>query len=222
LARTVELLKAIAKFLVRYKAWIMGMLAGVSGPWAVLIIAFVDAGMFGIPIDPIVAYYVAIDPRHALLFAVMGAVGSAGGSLIPFAIGYKGGEALVARKMGPERFGRMHARSEKYGDLALIIPALMPPGFPFKAFVLMAGVTEMGTLHFLLSVFLGRLLRFLILGSLIIAYGPEILSFLAAGFKHHRGLFFLVVALVVAAIWLAVKLGSRRRGAAPEMEAPVD
>jgi membrane protein DedA with SNARE-associated domain len=62
----------------------------------------------------------------------------------------------------------------------------MPPGFPFKVFELMAGVTEMRYLHFLLSIFVGRLLRFLTLGILIIAYGPEIVSFLAGAFRHHR------------------------------------
>ena len=51
----------------------------------------------------------------------------------------------------------------------------------------MAGVTEMSYLHFLLSIFVGRLLRFLILGILIIAYGPEILTFLMSAFQHHRG-----------------------------------
>ena len=70
----------------------------------------------------------------------------------------------------------------------------------------MAGVTEMGYLHFLLSIFVGRLLRFLILGVLVIAYGPEILSFLITAFHHHRGATFAVIAAIVAAIVLAVRL----------------
>lgn len=104
----------------------------------------------------------------------------------------------------------MHSLSEKYGDMALIIPALMPPGFPFKAFELMAGVTEMRYLHFLLSVFVGRLLRFLILGMLIIAYGPEILGFLMGALRHHRGLIFAAIALLVAVIVLIVRLRKSR------------
>lgn len=198
----------------------MGLLAGVSGVWAVFIIGFVDAAMFGIPLDPIIAFYVATDPRRTILYAVMAAAGSAIGSTVPYLIGYKGGEALVVKKLGPERFGRMHALSEKYGDLALIIPTLMPPGFPLKAFELMAGVTEMRYLHFLLSIFVGRVLRFLALGMLIIAYGPEILTFMMDAFKHHRTLLLLVVGVIVLAIVLIVRWLQRPKRETPASAAP--
>jgi membrane protein YqaA with SNARE-associated domain len=198
--------KALKHFFVRYKAWIMAMLAPVGGVWAVFLIALVDAAFFGIPLDPVIGYYVAIDPRRTLLYAVMASCGSALGSTVPYLIGYKGGEALVVKKIGQRRFSRLHAQSEKYGDLALIIPALMPPGFPFKAFALIAGVTEMRYPHFLLAIFVGRLLRFVILGGLIIAYGPEILSFLMTAFQHHRLATFAAVAAITALIVLLVRL----------------
>jgi len=199
----------------------MASLAGVAGHWAVFIIGFIDAAIFGIPVDPIIGYYVAVDPRRTILYSVMAALGSAIGSTVPYLIGYTGGEALVAKKIGPKRFARMHALSEKYGDMALIIPALMPPGFPFKAFELMAGVTEMRYVHFLLSIFVGRLLRFLALGILIIAYGPEIVHFLADALKHHRGAFFGVTALVIVVIVLIVRHSSRRRPKVEQSEATV-
>jgi membrane protein YqaA with SNARE-associated domain len=202
--------KALNHFLVHYKAWIMAVLAPIGGVKAVFLVAFIDASFFGIPLDPVIAYYVAIDPRRTLGYALMASLGSALGSTVPYLIGYKGGEALVVKKIGRQRFARMHALSEKYGDLALIIPALMPPGFPFKVFELMAGVTEMSYLHFLLSIFVGRLLRFLILGTLIIAYGPEILSFMMSAFQHHRGATFAVVGGIVAAIVLVVRLSQSR------------
>jgi membrane protein YqaA with SNARE-associated domain len=203
-------LKALKHILIRYKAWIMAVLAPLGGIKAVFLVAFIDASFFGIPLDPVIAYYVAIDPRRAIPYAVMASLGSAVGSTVPYLIGYKGGEALVVKKIGPQRFAHMHALSEKYGDLALIIPALMPPGFPFKVFALMAGVTEMSYLHFLLSIFVGRLLRFIVLGMLVVAYGPEILSFLIASFQHHRGLTFAGVAAIVAAIVIIVRIFNAR------------
>lgn len=199
----------------RYKAWIMAALAPLGGIWAVFIIALIDAALFGIPLDPVIVYYVATDPRRLLIYAVMGSLGSALGSSVPYFIGYKGGEAVVAKRIGKQRFAHMHGLSEKYGDLALIIPALMPPGFPFKAFVLMAGVTELGYLHFLLSVFVGRLLRFTILGALIIAYGPEILSFLATMFRDHRG---LALSVIGAAVVLCVAFLRLRSTRAPKVQ----
>lgn len=209
-AQTTNVVKALKHFLVHYKAWIMAVLAPLGGIWAVCLIAFIDASFFGIPMDPVIAFYVATDPRRTIVYALMASLGSAVGSTVPYLIGYKGGEALVVKKIGQQRFARMHNLSEKYGDLALIIPALMPPGFPFKAFELMAGVTEMRYLHFLLSIFVGRLLRFLVLGALIIAYGPEILSFLIIAFRHHRGATFAVIASLVAVIILAVRLYQSR------------
>ncbi len=216
LSQTAEFVKSIKHFFGRYKAWIMAVLAPLGGIKAVFLIAFIDAAIFGIPLDPIIGYYVAIDPRRTILYAVMAALGSAIGSTVPYFIGYKGGEALVVKKIGPKRFARMHALSEKYGDMALIIPALMPPGFPFKAFELMAGVTEMSYLHFLLSIFVGRVLRFLILGILIIAYGPEILTFLMSSFQHHRGATFAALAGIVALIVLIVRLSQSRGRASTE------
>jgi membrane protein YqaA with SNARE-associated domain len=191
----------------------MAVLAPLGGIWAVAIIALIDAAFFGIPLDPVVAYYVAIDPQRCLIYSVMASLGSALGATVPYLIGYKGGEALVEKRLGPRRFARMHALSEKYGDLALIIPALMPPGFPFKAFQLMAGVTEMRYLHFLLSVFVGRLLRFLLLGTLIIAYGPEILDFLALSFKQHRSATLVGFAVLVALIVILLRFSKSRRRA---------
>jgi len=212
-AQTADFVNALKHFLIRYKLWIMAVLAPLGGIWAVALIALIDASFFGIPIDPVIAYYFATDPRRCLVYAVMASLGSALGSTVPYLIGYKGGEALVEKRLGPRRFARMHALSEKYGDLALIIPALMPPGFPFKAFQLMAGVTEMRYPHFLLSIFVGRLLRFLILGTLIIAYGPEILGLLASAFKHHRSTTLVGLAVLVGLIVILVRF-SKSRGRA--------
>jgi membrane protein YqaA with SNARE-associated domain len=208
--------KSIKHFLVRYKAWIMAVLAPLGGVWALLLIAFIDASFFGIPIDPVFIYYAVSEPRRILIFAVMASLGSALGSLVPYLIGYKGGDELVVKKIGRQKFARMHALSEKYGDLALIIPALMPPGFPFKACVLMAGVTEMEWPHFLLAIFVGRLLRFLIVGGLILAYGPEILSFMLSAFQHHRGATLAAVAAIAAVIVLIVRLSQSRGRAVTE------
>jgi len=202
--------KALKHFLVRYKAWIMAALAPLGGIWAVFIIALIDASFFGIPLDPVVGYYVVMDPRRTIIYAVMASVGSALGSTVPYLIGYKGGEALVVKKLGQQRFSRIHGLSEKYGDLALIIPALMPPGFPFKAFALIAGVTEMRYLHFLLAIITGRLLRFLILSGLIIAYGPEIVQLMAAAFLRHRNLTLAIVAAIVLAVMLIVRIRKSR------------
>ena len=177
------------------------------GPWGVFAIALIDAAAFGVPMDPIVAVFVHTDPKRSLLYAVVGAAGSAIGSLVPYLLGYKGGEAFVVKKVGQARFDRVHRLSEKYGDLALIIPGVMPPGFPFKLFVFSAGVAEMNWAHFMLAVFTGRVLRFCILAALTIQFGPQVVELAGNAVKQHKVLAIgILLGLVVAGlVWYLLR-----------------
>lgn len=199
--------KFLKVFFTKYKAWFFALIAPLGGPWAVFAIAFLDASALGIPMDPVIAFYVYNKPHQALIFAIMGALGSALGGTIPYLIGYKGGEALIVKRVGQERFAPIHSKIEKYGDLALIIPCLLPPGFPMKLFLLSAGVAEMNYFRYLLSMIVGRLLRFTVLAGLTIYYGPEVLSLLGELFRHHRnatlgGLAAIAAACVLLWLWL--------------------
>jgi membrane protein YqaA with SNARE-associated domain len=196
----------------RYKDWVMAVLIPL-GPWGVFTIAFVDAAAFGIPMDPVIATFVYGDPRRTLLYALMGAFGSALGSSVPYFIGYKGGEAFLVKKIGQKRFDRIHGNTEKYGELGLMVACIMPPGFPFKLFVFSAGIAEMTYIRFLISIFAGRLVRFLILAALTIRFGPQIVSLMGVLVRQH-----LVATLLgVAALVLIIVLVSKRRSRIAEL-----
>jgi membrane protein DedA with SNARE-associated domain len=91
-----------------------------------------------------------------------------------------------------------------------MIPALLPPPFPFKVVVLSAAAFEMNFVHFLLAIFIGRLVRFTVLAILIIHFGPQFVTFLGNVFRHH--LWWVIGAIAaVAIIWYVVK---RDRGPA--------
>jgi membrane protein YqaA with SNARE-associated domain len=198
--------KHLKLFFQKYQAYLQGLLLP-FGPWGVFAIALIDAAAFGVPMDPIVAVFVHTDPKRSLLYAVVGAAGSAIGSLVPYLLGYKGGEAFVVKKVGQARFDRVHRLSEKYGDLALIIPGVMPPGFPFKLFVFSAGVAEMNWAHFMLAVFTGRVLRFCILAALTIQFGPQVVELAGNAVKQHKVLAIgILLGLVVAAlVWYLLR-----------------
>jgi membrane protein YqaA with SNARE-associated domain len=189
----------------------MKVLAPLGGPWAILIIATLDAAAFGIPMDPLVAYYVHREPSRFFLYSVLAAAGSAVGSLVPYLIGYKGGEALLIKRIGEAKFRRIHGLSEKYGDLALIVPAMLPPGTPFKLFVFSAGVAEMNWPHFMLSIFAGRIMRFFILSALTIQFGPQIVDLTTRLIKQHLPLTLALFAAVGLLVWLIVKRRSRTK-----------
>jgi membrane protein YqaA with SNARE-associated domain len=201
--------KHLKMFFQKYQSFLMSVLIPL-GPWGVFAIALLDASAFGIPMDPIVATFVYKDPARTLMYVLLGAAGSAVGSLVPYIIGYKGGEAFVVKKVGQARFERVHGLSEKYGDLALIIPGMMPPGFPFKLFVFSAGVLEMNWLHFMLAVFTGRVMRFSILAGLTIKFGPGIVQMTEALVKQHKNVA-LGILVGLIAIGVAIYVARKRR-----------
>ena len=178
------------------------------GAWGVLAIAGIDAALFGLPLDPLVAGYVYKHPERFWLYVLMAAAGSALGSLVIYAIGYEMGELVLEKRMGPAKFARMRDRFEQHQYLALIVPAMMPPPFPFKLFALSAAVFEMHFSHFLLAIFAGRVARFLILSVLVIKFGPRAVAMAANLIRTH--LAWLIIALLLAVI-LAVAFWWRSR-----------
>jgi len=194
----------------------MHLLAPLGGPLAILVLTTVDAAAFGIPLDPVVAYYAFTDRRRIWLYILLGSIGSAVGSLVPYLIGYKGGEAFVVKRVGQQRFQRVHSRVERYGIWALIIPSMLPPPTPFKLFVFCAGVVEMSWMKLVGSIFVGRLMRFTLLSVLTIFFGPHIVDVFQNIIVCHWQMALAVVAGIVVVILLVTR---RRRNT--RMEEPV-
>lgn len=154
----------------------------------------------GIPLDPVVGGYVYAHPLKIWLYVFMAAAGSALGSLIPYAIGRAGGELLLLKRIDRARFERMRDRFENQEFLAMMIPAMLPPPTPFKLFVISAGVFEMRPYLFMLSIFAGRVIRFLVLGFLVVKFGPNIVSLVTAVMARHLWWVLLGFVVVIAVI----------------------
>ncbi|MGC2322232.1 MAG: VTT domain-containing protein, partial [Terriglobales bacterium] len=154
----------------RYTIFVWGLLKPL-GIWGAFGIAAVDAAFLGLPLDPVIAGYVYNDRSRFLVYALMASVGSALGSLIIYGIGYEGGELLLRKRLSPQRFERIRAAFQKREFWALMLPSMLPPPSPFKLFVLSAGVFEMHFTQFLLAIFSGRMVRFLVLSLLTVVFG---------------------------------------------------
>jgi len=116
-------------------------------------------------------------------------VGSAIGGLLPYGLGRAGGELFLLKRVNRERFDRMRLRFERQEFLAMMIPSMLPPPTPWKAFVFAAGVFEMRVIPFMLAVFCGRMVRWLALSLLVLKLGPGAVQVVA----HHA---LTVVAIV--------------------------
>lgn len=187
-------------FVHAYSEWIKHVLVPL-GPWGMLALAAVDGSFMGMPLDAIFVYYVYTDRSRFLLYVLLGAAGSALGSIVLYIVGYTGGEVLLRKRLSPQRFEKIHASFERHEFWALMFPAMLPPPTPFKIVVLAAAAFEMNFAHFLLAIFAGRFLRFLIEAILTLYFGPGIVTLTGSLFAHHF-LWILAGMGAVVALWL--------------------
>ena len=188
----------IAHLLARWSAFLWALLRPL-GSWGVFAIAAIDSALFGLPLDPVVGSYVYNEPRLFWLYTLMAAAGSALGSLVIYGIGYEMGELVLEKRMGAAKFARMRERFERHQFLALMLPSMMPPPFPFKLFALSAAVFEMHFSHFMLAIFAGRLARFTILSLLVLKFGPRAVTAAQDLVREH--LLMLLVGLALAIVF---------------------
>jgi len=194
--------------LARYTAWILGLIK-VLGIWGVFVIAFADSALLGMPVDFVVATYVHQDRARLLLYIAMASLGSALGSIPLYVIGYLGGEKVLRKRISEERFLKIHRSFEQHEFWALMFPGMLPPPMPFKIFVLGAAVFEMRFRDFLVAVFLGRFVRFLVLSMLVLWFGPEIVVLFGEIVKGHWA---WVLAAAVAGVFLWLVLRRKKVG----------
>lgn len=182
-------MKTLKLIYTKYQTFFTHLLS-VFGVWGVLLIATVDAVVPVVPLDIVIAGYVYKDPGRFWLYCLLGALGSASGSMVIYWIGRKGGEPLLLKKISHERLEGLRDRYETWESLFVGFNAMLPPPAPMKLVILTAGAFEMHAHIFWLAMFIGRLLRFGILSLLVVKYGPDIVRIAAIAFREHAWMVF--------------------------------
>lgn len=163
-----------------------------TGFWGAGLVAILDSSTIPVPMDAIMAVWAWNDKAHFWAYCLMAAAGSAIGGLLPYGIGRAGGELFLLKRINRERFDKLRIRFEKQEFLAMMIPSALPPPTPWKAFVFAAGVFEMPVAVFMLAVFTGRLVRWILLSLLVLKLGPHAVDIVA----HHALAVFVAVAVI--------------------------
>jgi membrane protein YqaA with SNARE-associated domain len=178
------------------------------GFWGAGAVAILDSSTIPVPMDAILAVYIWRDQGHFWLYAMIAAAGSAIGGLLPYGLGRAGGELFLLKHINRERFEVMRNRFERQEFWAMTIPSMLPPPTPWKACVFAAGVFEMRVAPFMLAVFTGRLIRWLVLSLLVIKLGPGAVQVVE---RHALAALAVVggMAIIVFAVWWRKK---RRKG----------
>ena len=174
---------------------------GLGGP-GLFGIAFLDSSFLSLPQinDLLIIWMVTQNPELMPLYALMATLGSVAGCTVMYLIGRRGGHALLRKQFKDSHVTRGLALFQRWGVLAVLVPALLPPPAPFKIFVMLAGVAEVPLFKFWMAVAIGRGLRYFAEGFLAIKYGNEALQYVR---DHGREASLWVVGIVVAAavVW---------------------
>lgn len=162
-------------------------------------VALLDSSSIPVPVDAVLAVYIWNDRGHFWAYPLLAAAGSAVGGLLPYWLGRAGGELFLLKRINRERFEAMRTRFEQQEFWAMMIPSMLPPPTPWKAFVFAAGVFEMRVVLFMLAVFTGRCIRWLVLSLLVIELGPGAVQVI-----EHHALTALAVVAGLAALGFAL------------------
>jgi membrane protein YqaA with SNARE-associated domain len=186
-------LQSIARWLNQY---IISVPLYVAGP-AMVLIGALDSSLLSLPeindylvVGRCIKYHSAV-----FYFPLFAALGSVIGCFLLYSIMRRGGQALLRKRFKPESIKKVERAYERYGLLAIAIPAILPPPLPFKIFVATAGTLEYPRWKFLMTVMLARSFRYYVEGTLAVFYGERVLRFL-----RHNGL--LIVSVVAALVLL--------------------
>jgi membrane protein YqaA with SNARE-associated domain len=174
-------------------------------------------------IDFVLILLAARRPELFWLYAILATVGSVIGAAGTFWIGRKVGEHGLSRFVKASRLKRVQDRVGGSAAVPVAALGIIPPPFPFTAFVLTSGAAQMNPWTFLVTLAGVRALRFLGEGLLAAHYGRGIIGWM-------KSTTFTVTVAAMAAIAIIGTIVSavalyrstkRERGATPPRTSPV-
>jgi membrane protein YqaA with SNARE-associated domain len=150
------------------------------GPLGLLAIAFLDSVMIPMPggVDAVLLLLSASRPSWLLIYVAAATIGSTAGCVVLYYISRRAGHRALAR-FSKSKQKRVKNLIDRYDVLSVLVASLLPPPFPFKLFVVSAGVFRLNVVRLAIAVAAGRTFRYLLLGYLAARYGEhakEILS----------------------------------------------
>lgn len=195
--------------------WVRSAAVALGAP-GLFLISFADSSPFmTLPeiADLMVVSLIVHDRSRFVPCVIFATAGSLAGCLLTYYVGKKGGDALIRKRVQAGRVDRAMSVVQRYGVMAVLVPSILPPPAPFKIFVLLAGVADIGVARFSLALLVGRGGRYLVLGLLALWYGRAALAFIRA----HATSASLVVAAVLVLGFVAYLIWTRRAGKRPEI-----
>src|SRR6186997_647154 len=200
-------------WLLRIARWlevnVIGLPIYLAAP-AMIVIGTLDSSLLSLPEinDYLVVGRCFKYPTAAFYFPLFAAIGSVLGCNILYSIIRRGGQAVLRKRFPLQSIKRVERAYERFGFLAIGIPAILPPPLPFKIFVATAGALEYPRWKFLLTVMIARSFRYYLEGILAVYYGRRVLVFM-----KDNGLVIVSIVGTLVLIGLIIYFIIKRRSA---------
>lgn len=123
-------------------------------------------------VDALMLVLSTAHPRWMLLYAFMATAGSATGCWILYLISRRAGSRALKR-FSEAKQKRVKELIDRYDMFAVLVATVLPPPFPFKLFVVSAGVFRFSLARFMIAIIVGRAFRFLLEGYVAIRFGDQ-------------------------------------------------
>jgi membrane protein DedA with SNARE-associated domain len=107
--------------------------------------------------------------------------------------------ARALNRFSEKKRARVKNLIERYDMMAVLVATLLPPPFPFKLFVVTAGVFRFSLVRFMIAIIAGRAFRFLLEGYFAVRYGAEAKAILA---KYYPWIGLGLVAAIVLFVFV--------------------
>jgi len=174
------------------------------GAFGLFMVALLDSTFVPLPssADALMLLLSTANPSWMLLYAFMATAGSALGCLILYLISRRAG-ARALNRFSEKKQAKVKNWIERYDIFAVLVATLMPPPFPFKVFVVSAGVFRFSLVRFMLAIIVGRGFRFLLEGYFAVRYGAQAKEIIA---KYYPWIALGLVVAIVAFVLLRQKL----------------
>ena len=147
-------------------------------------------------IDFVVIIMTARKPELFWLYALLASLGSVAGAATTFWIGRKVGEHGLTRLVKASTLKRVEQRVTHSAAVPIAALGMIPPPFPFTAFILTSGACGLNAWTFLTALAGVRLVRFMIEAALAARYGNGIIAWM-------KSPTFTVVVIVLAVLAIA-------------------
>ncbi len=200
---------------------------GAAGLFA---IALLDSALIPLPGGPdaVMLLLSTQNPARMPFYAIGATVGSVVGCLILYYISRRAGRRAL-EKFTPEKQARVKELVDRYDVLSVLVASVLPPPFPFKLFVITAGVFRLSVVRFAVAVAVGRAFRFFLEGYLAVRYGEQAKELLARNYPIVGIGVAVLIVLVFVVRGLLGRKGKRAGGlteagarAQDDAEAPAD